>query len=215
MRISELPFLTHDHLMSLLAEVDDVIAAASSTPEPSEYGLFVIGGAAIGRFADSRLTQDLDVANDDLPEAVLSAASIVAGAHNMPDGWINNQAAATLEGLILSIDLFDLVWTGKHLLIYMATLDTLLALKLLSGRGKDVYDILDLAARTGIVYYESLMDLCDSTFARSPRYQHEREWVSAVARDIHALLALSRTDMLTDEAVAKLVDQCDGLGPLQ
>lgn len=205
--MTEFPYRTHPELIGLLAEVDDVLSR--ETPAGIMYVLYVIGGAAVGAVFETRLTQDVDIATDSIPPQVLKAASIVAKRHNMPDGWINNQAAEFIEA-DLPVSSFHTMYEGACLLVRAAKPETLLAMKLMSGRGKDVRDILDLAEHTGIVSYESLMGLCDRVYAATPSYRIERQWVSSVIGDIQSLLKHKRSGMDIKERTSGLVTQCDG-----
>lgn len=64
----------------LLAEVDAAMAA--TTPPGAAHRLYTLGGFAMGRNSESRLTQDTDVATP-IPAAVAAAATEVAARHNM------------------------------------------------------------------------------------------------------------------------------------
>ena len=205
--MSVLPYRTHSELMGLLAEVDEVLC--SETPPGNMYVLYVIGGAAIGGIIGGRLTQDVDVVAGPIPPQVLEASRIVARRHGMADNWINDDAGQIIDADLPSTS-FGTVYEGSSLLVRAADPETLLALKLLSGRGKDIQDILDLAEFTGIVYYDDLMALCDSTFSANAAYRHERDWVSSVCRDIHSLLADKRSGKGIRERLTRLVDEYDG-----
>lgn len=49
----------------------------------------------------------------------------------------------------LPADRFVEIYQGRHLLVYGAANELMLALKLTSGRGRDIGDIIHLAAQTG------------------------------------------------------------------
>ncbi len=202
-----LPYLTHRELMDLLVEVDEELS--EHTPAGLMYVLYVIGGAAIGSVLGDRLTQDVDVATESIPTPVLEAASTVAGRHGMPDNWINNQAAEFIEA-DLPVDAFEASYTGRCLMVRVARPETLLALKIMSGRGKDVQDILDLAQLTGVVYHDDLVRLCDEVFAETPSYSLGRAWVENVSKDIHHLLAHKRSGASIGDGATRLADRLDG-----
>ena len=202
-----LPHRTHRELMDLLAEVDEVLS--ERTPTGLMYVLYVIGGAAIGSVLGDRLTQDVDVATESIPDPVLEAASTVARRHGMPANWINNQAAEFIEA-DLPVDSFQTAYTGRFLMVRAAKPETLLALKIMSGRGKDVQDILDLAELTGVVYYDDLVSLCDEVFSETPSYALDRAWVENVSQDIHRLLAHKRSGGSIDDRAARLAALLDG-----
>lgn len=193
------PYRTYSELMGLLAEVDEVLG--SEIPPENMYALYVIGGVAIGNTLGDRLTQDVDVVTETIPSPVLRAARTVAQRHGLADNWINNQAARMIDA-DLPVQAFETVYEGGALLVRAAKPETLLALKLMSGRGKDIPDILDLAQYTGIVHYEDLMKLCDEIFSSTAGYGHERSWISSVSRDIHALLQEMRLGKSVRQRIA-------------
>ena len=202
-----LPYRTYRELMDLLAEVDGVLS--EHTPAGVMYVLYVIGGTAIGSVLGDRLTQDVDIATESIPTPVLDAASTVAERHGMPDNWINNQAAEMIEA-DLPVDSFRTAYTGRCLLVRVARPETLLALKIMSGRGKDVHDILDLAHLTGVVYRDDLVRLCDEVFSNTPSYPLDRAWVENVSEDIHHLLAHKRSGASIGDRAAGLALRLDG-----
>ncbi len=81
----------------------------------------------------------------------------------------------------------------------------------MSGRGKDVQDILDLAEATGITTQAALVELCDQVFAESPSYQFERDWVSSVSKDISRLLVQKQRGTDIAEAAVELAGGYEGL----
>lgn len=204
----DLPSRTHSEMVALLDEVDQVLHG--STPAGVMYVLYVIGGVAMSALVDGRLTQDIDVATAEIPGPVLEAAAEVAERHNMPANWINNQAAQFVEAELPSSH-FDLLYEGACLMVRCAKPSSLLALKLMSGRGKDVQDIVDLAEATGITAAASLVGLCDEVFAETQSYQFERDWVTSVSEDIGRLLARKRRGTDISEAAAELAAEYDGL----
>ena len=194
-------------MVGLLDEIDSLLRP--DTPQGVLYVLYVIGGVAMSAVFDGRLTQDIDVATADIPPQVLDAAATVAYRHNMPANWINNQASEFLD-VDLPTTAFDTLYEGRCLLVRGAKPESLLALKLMSGRGKNVQDILDLAEATGIRSHDGLMELCDEVFADTPSYQFEREWVSSVSRDISRLLSQKRTGSDISTTAAELAEEYDG-----
>ena len=206
--MSELPNRTHAEMVGLLDEVDQILQG--STPAGVMYVLYVIGGVVISALFDGRLTQDIDVATAEIPAPVLDAAALVAERHGMPVNWINNQAAEFVEA-DLPPSAFDILYEGACLLVRGAKPTSLLALKLMSGRGKDVQDIMDLAEATGITTQAALMQLCDQVFIETSSYQFERDWVSSVSKDISRLLAHKQRGMDITEAAAELAGDYEGL----
>lgn len=206
--MNELPSRSHTEMMGLLDEVDQMLQDV--TPTGVMYVLYVIGGVVMSALFDGRLTQDIDVATSEIPAPVLEAAALVAERHDMPAHWINNQAAGFIEA-DLPPSAFDILYEGACLLVRGAKPESLLALKLMSGRGKDVQDILDLAEATGTTTRESLVQLCDRVFAETPSYQFERDWVSSVSQDISRLLARKQRGSDIAEDAAGLAADYEGI----
>jgi len=180
-----LPHRTHREMMSLLEEVDEVLEAETSPG--IMYVIYAIGGVAMGSVFKARMTQDIDVATAHIPTEVVRAAEIVAERHNISSTWINNQAAEFVN-LDLPLEAFDTLYAGNCLMVRGAKPEYLLAMKVMSGRGKDLQDIIDLAEVTGIATRDALVVLCDQVYSDTPSYSLETEWVNSVCEDVAFLL---------------------------
>ena len=156
----ELPARSHRGFLELLAEVDAVLAA--TTPHGAAYTLYAVGGFAMGRSSESRLTQDIDVATP-IPAAVCAAATGVAARHGMNPAWLNDQVSEMIQAP-LPADRFVEVYRGRCLIVCGADDELMLALKLMSGRGRDVGDIVELANRTGRTTPEEMLDTWDGVY---------------------------------------------------
>ena len=205
--MSDLPQRTFAEMLDLFEEVDDVLSEEASPG--MMYVLYVIGGVAMGALFDERMTQDVDVATAEIPPQVLAAASVVARRRNIAANWINNQAAGFVEAE-LPPSAFDPIYEGRCLLVRGASSRILLALKLMSGRGRDIADIVELADATGSRSTGALVSLCDEVFADTESYQFERDWVEAVCSDIGRLLSSRRSGEDIAAAVAALAAEYDG-----
>ena len=175
----ELPARSHRGFRVLLAEVDAAMAA--TTPPGAGYLLYCVGGFAMGRSSESRLTQDIDVATP-IPAAVAAAAAEVAARHNMNTAWLNDQVSEMIQAP-LPADRFVEVYQGRHLLVYGADDELMLALKLMSGRGRDIGDIIDLAARTGRTTPDDLLDAWDGVYGAVADAEPHRRFVNSVIDD--------------------------------
>ena len=206
--MDDLPFRTYGEMMSLVEEVDEVLS--HSTPPGVMYSLHIIGGVAMGAIFDARMTQDLDVASEGIRLEVMKAAQVVAKRHNMAENWINNQAAEFVD-IDLPLDAFDILYAGQCLMVRGAKPEYLLAMKLMSGRGKDLPDILELAEATGAATAEALVSLCDRVYANTDSYSLERSWVESVSADVASLLGKRRSGVDTASDLAALAEDYDGL----
>lgn len=205
--MSDLPQRTFAEMLGLFEEVDDVLS--ETAPSGVMYVLYVIGGVAMGALFDGRMTQDVDVATAEIPPQVMQAASEVARRRNIAANWINNQAAGFVEAE-LPPSAFDPLYEGRCLLVRGASPRVLLALKLMSGRGRDIADIVDLAEATGSRGKDALVSLCDEVFSDTGSYQFERDWIESVCSDIGRLLNRRRAGEDIAAAVAALADEYDG-----
>ena len=175
----ELPARAHQDLVALLAEVDAVLA--ETTAEGTAYVLYTVGGFAMGRGSASRVTQDIDVATA-IPAPVAAAAAEVAAQHGMNPSWVNDQVSEMIRAPV-SVDRFVEIYRGRHLIVYGADDELLLALKLMAGRPRDIGDIVDLALRTRHTTADDLLDAWDSVYGGVPSAASQRYFVSSVVQD--------------------------------
>lgn len=194
-------------MLSLFEETDEVLS--ETAPSGVLYVLYVIGGVAMGALFDGRMTQDVDVATAEIPPQVVDAAAEVARRHNIAANWVNNQAAAFVEA-DLPPSAFEPIYEGRCLLVRAASPRILLALKLMSGRGRDIADIVELADATGNRSRDALVGLCDEIFADTESYPFERDWIEAVCGDIDRLMSRRQSGTDIAAAVAALAAEYDG-----
>lgn len=155
---------------------------AATTPHGAAYTLFCVGGFAMGRSSESRLTQDIDVATP-IPVAVCAAAAQVAARHNMNPAWLNDQVSEMIQAP-LPADRFVEAYRGRCLIVCGADDELMLALKLMSGRGRDVGDIVELARRTGRATPDELLDAWDHIYGSVPAAAPHRDFVDGVIEDV-------------------------------
>lgn len=198
----ELPARSHRGFLELLAEVDAVLAA--TTPRGAAYTLYCVGGFAMGRSSQSRLTQDIDVATP-IPAAVCAAAAEVAARHGMNPAWLNDQVSEMIQAP-LPADRFVEVCRGRCLIVCGADDELMLALKLMSGRGRDVGDIVELARRTGRATPDDLLDAWDRIYGGVPAAAPHRDFVDGVIEDVMFELR-RRSNMVLHGAAAASGDR--------
>ena len=172
----ELPARSHQDHLELLAEVDAVLA--ETTEEGTAYLLYSVGGFVMARSSAARLTQDIDVATT-IPAPVAAAATEVASRHGMSPAWLNDQVSEMIQ-VPVSADLFVELYRGRHLIVYGAEDETMLALKLMSGRPRDIDDIVRLALRTGRTTTADLLDAWDRLYGEVPAAAPQRHFVRHV-----------------------------------
>lgn len=176
---AELPARSHPEFLALLTEVDEVLAA--TTGEGTAYLLYTVGGFVLGRDIETRLTQDIDVATA-LPAPVAAAANEVAVRHRMNPAWLNDQVSEMIQADVPAAR-FEEIYRGRHLVVYGADDELLLALKLMSGRPQDLPDIVHLALRTGRITEADLLDAWDRIYGETPRAAPQRHFVMSVVND--------------------------------
>ena len=155
---------SHQDFLALLAEVDAVLA--ETTQPGAAYLLYTVGGFVMGRGSESRVTQDIDVATT-IPDPVSAAAIKVAAQHGMNPAWLNDQVAEMIQATV-PVDRFAEIYRGRHLVVYGADDELMLALKLMSGRDRDISDIVDLALRTRRTAPDDLLDVWDRVYGDVP-----------------------------------------------
>ena len=136
--MNELPLRTFAEMTELFNEVNSLLE--SSTPEGTRYRLLAVGGIAMGAVFKDRTTQDVDVVTPTIPQAVRKAVRAVAKTHQMPAQWVNNDVADIVD-VDLPFDAFQSIYSNKNLEVLAAKPEYLLALKLMSGRDKDIRDL--------------------------------------------------------------------------
>ena len=140
---------------SLLAEVDEIMAAAGCSP----VHRVAVGGAPMLTRVPGRQTGDIDIVSEGLNDAVRDASRTVASRHNLTPAWINDG----VKGWAVSVTVEpERIFTGKCLILDSAGPRYLLAMKLLSGRETDEEDCIALIRETGIYDEEELLDLMET-----------------------------------------------------
>ncbi|MGP9782222.1 DUF6036 family nucleotidyltransferase [Glutamicibacter sp. AOP12-B1-11] len=132
---------TVDEIRELLGELGARLCAKGITPT-----IRLVGGAAVAFMGnDRRVTQDIDASYTPQADVERVIASM-AQERNLPSGWLNSSATAFIPAGAkwVSINL------GDGLKAYIASPDTLLAMKLSSARDRDMLDISFLLEKLGI-----------------------------------------------------------------
>ena len=207
----DLPSYTFAELAVLL---DDLNARLEGkTPPGTQYVLFVVGGAAMGALFEERTTQDIDVIDALIPKTVRKAAQDVAKKRRMSDQWLNNQVSEMVN-VDLPFDAFQRIYSNRNVQVYGAKPKYLLALKLMSGRGKDILDIVQLGAETGALTAERLLAVWDSVYRDEPYWSIERGFVSSTCTDVAALVQRHANGDDVSDDIAALAVSYNGVDPV-
>lgn len=124
----------------------------------------IVGGAAMLLAYDEEraATSDVDVALADPHGPVDDAVAEVADALGLPRSWLNDQATmyAPPEPTWSSLRSFD----HPHLRIMVLAADQMLAMKVLSGRPRDVDDIVTLLRTPDLATVDDVVALVATIF---------------------------------------------------
>ena len=123
-------------LLVRLADVD------AELPGDEHIEIAVIGGAAITFLRAGRVTNDVDVISEGMPQTLRDAAARVASRHALRTDWINNAAKIGLPRLEPQL---ETIYRGERLTVHRAGPKYLLATKLNAGRPIYIEDAVHLA----------------------------------------------------------------------
>ena len=150
-------FATFDgrDLRSLFSEIDAELSAGGSK---TVYRVVIVGGAAVALVVPGRLTGDVDVVSEGMPDELRRAAASVAARHNLRPDWINDAAKAKTVAIAAEP---EPVFEGRSLIVESASLRYILAMKLTSARPIDHDDCVALVRELRIHQVDELMDLIE------------------------------------------------------
>ena len=156
-------------LLVRLADVD------AELPGDEHIEIAVIGGAAITFLRAGRVTNDVDVISEGMPQTLRDAAARVASRHALRTDWINDAAKIGLPRLEPQL---ETIYRGERLTVHRAGPKYLLATKLNAGRPVDIEDAVHLAIAAGVTTREGMLDLLETAFPAAmltPRVQYTAE----------------------------------------
>ena len=150
-------FATFDgqDLRSLFSEIDAELSAGGSK---TVYRVVIVGGAAVALVVPGRLTGDVDVVSEGMPDELRRAAASVAARHNLRPDWINDAAKAKTVAIAAES---KPVFEGRSLIVESASLRYILAMKLTSARPIDHDDCVALVRELRIHQVDELLDLIE------------------------------------------------------
>jgi len=94
-----------------------------------------------------RVTDDVDVVSEDLPEVFRDAAERVGRRHGLRSDWVNDAAKGGMPRRPADL---EPVYRGARLDVYRTSYSYLLATKLHASRAVDLEDAVPLAASTSV-----------------------------------------------------------------
>ena len=158
--------LTLPRILDLLAAVDAHLNV--------DVAILAGGGVAMMTIRSDRVSDDVDVLNRRLPEALTLAAGAVAVAEHLPADWLNNDAAWRAPQI--PPERTSRLYRGRHLTVNVPDAESMLAMKLLAGRERDIHDVLALMDQTGITDADDLWRLVLDCFAGADDLATEVDW---------------------------------------
>ena len=151
--------LTPQRIAELFLQVD----AELHTLTDRHHDVMIAGGAAVALLWDQqRITNDIDVVSEGMTPQLRKAVSRVARDYDLEADWFND--AAKLKAPSLDVENPILVFEGARLRVYAAPASHVLAMKLVSGRDVDKYDIPVLVRASGVQSREELYRLVEDAY---------------------------------------------------
>jgi len=168
---------TRQELLGYLAEVD------AELPAGEPVRIAVIGGAAVMFLVPGRVTDDVDVVSEDLPEVFRTVAERVGRRHGLRSDWVNDAAKGGLPRLPTDL---EAVYRGARLEVYRTSCSYLLATKLHAGRAVDLEDAVPLAAAAGLTTKDQMLDLVQEAYPQAwltPSLQYRIEVIAGAVAE--------------------------------
>ena len=178
-------------LLNLLAEVD------AELPPEITAEIAAIGGAVLTLRWSDRMSMDVDVVSESMPQELRSAAAVIAARHGLRPDWINDAAKVKTPDLDPEL---EVLYRGDRLTVYGAGTRYLLASKLFAARDTDFDDAVRLAEELGLTDADEMLELLSDAYPRrllTPRNDYNARMV---AEAVHRRRAVRAADELTAEA---------------
>ena len=155
--------LTQEQILDLFAELNDELAKTSTRGD-----VFVVGGAAMAVAYDARpATRDVDAIFHPSSEIREAAKRIASNHAGLPEDWLNDGVKGFLPGDDMGLQ--KVVFEGEFLTVRAASLEYLLATKLLASRvSRDEDDILFLYDLCGFTSVDEGLDLVERHYGKRP-----------------------------------------------
>ena len=152
---SEFSSFSGANLRELFVEVDRELEADDFD---APCRIVIVGGAMIALRDSARVTGDVDVVSDGMPQSLRRAVELVAARHNLRPDWINDGAKMKTVALDARP---QPVFEGSCLIVESASPRYVLAMKLVSARPLDEPDCVLLAQELGVSSVDELLDLVE------------------------------------------------------
>ncbi|MCY3562563.1 MAG: hypothetical protein F4W94_02975 [Acidimicrobiia bacterium] len=151
--------LTPPRIIELFQQVDAQLCELTDR----NHDVMIAGGAAVALLWDNRrITNDVDVVSEGMTPLLRSAIARVARDYDLEPGWFND--AAKLHAPALPVDNPIPVFDGERLRVYAVPARYALAMKLVSARDVDKWDIPALLSASDIETREELYRLVQDAY---------------------------------------------------
>ena len=137
--------LTPWRIIELFGKVDAQLYQLTDT----NHDVMIAGGAAVALlWDDQRITNDVDVVPEGMTPLLRTAVARVARDYDLEPGWFND--AAKLKAPAVRVEDPILIFQGTRLRVYAVPARYVLAMKLVSARDVDKWDIPALLAASDV-----------------------------------------------------------------
>ena len=151
--------LTPPRIIELFQQVDAQLCELTDR----NHDVMIAGGAAVALLWDNRrITNDVDVVSEGMTPLLRSAIARVARDYDLEPGWFND--AGKLHAPALPVDNPIPVFDGERLRVYAVPARYALAMKLVSARDVDKWDIPALLSASDIETREELYRLVQDAY---------------------------------------------------
>ncbi len=120
----------------------------------------VYGGSALALYEIRNSTEDLDISVEDgyISQDIQRIINTIGGRYNLNDNWLNDSVMAVLNEKILNTQ-NKIYKQYSNLVIFIPSMKQLLAMKIMSGRAKDITDIDNLIMKLNLTSKEEILNI--------------------------------------------------------
>ena len=120
----------------------------------------VYGGSALALYEIRNSTEDLDISVEDgyISQDIQKIINIIGKRYNLNDNWLNESVMSVLNEKILNTQ-NKIYKQYSNLVIFIPSMKQLLAMKIMSGRAKDIIDIDNLIMKLNLTSKEEILKI--------------------------------------------------------
>ena len=120
----------------------------------------VYEGSALALYEIRNSTEDLDISVEDgyISQDIQRIINTIGGRYNLNDNWLNDSVMSVLNEKILNTQ-NKIYKQYSNLVIFIPSMKQLLAMKIMSGRAKDITDIDNLIMKLNLTSKEEILNI--------------------------------------------------------